>query len=314
VLVLFSQYGIALKIRFGMLWLIAGWLLLVGLFSSLRGLQVEYIIVVRVLEYIVFAYALLTCSKDRVRIATWLRWLIYLNVIVALMQYIGVFGAFASFEYLPAGHGWLSRPYGLLGGPWELGAVVAIAMLTIIEMDFNETRVSLLLLQLCVMLCLILAGTRGNLIAYLIAISFSYFYRKFNAKSIVLLSVFIAALGAFIFVLFNHDFLSSRMIAVLDVARNVIVGDLPFSSIISALGSVDQGFMIRLQWWDMFVSLWMENVYSVLFGAGWIGGLYMESLWVRVLVSFGVSGAFLFILLGRRLSLAVFLFIPELID
>ena len=86
------------------------------------------------------------------------------------------------------------RPTGLMGGPWELGTTLSLAFFTIYVLDKKNYLKILFFLSL-VIITLILAETRGNIIGFLTALVFIEKNIKIRILLIVLFIYIINNLG-----------------------------------------------------------------------------------------------------------------------
>jgi hypothetical protein len=290
-----------LPIKFHLLWGIFFYLIFVNIIASILEIEIEWIINFRILEYIVFGYVIYFALHFKQLKSGLLLAYIYLNTILALLQYFHLVGAFASFGYLESTHGWLERPYGITGGPWELGATTILA-----NICYQKQKGSnhLFWANVCTLLCVILAGTRANIVAFVfIFLVTSYEHLKFKF-------LFYLFLPLICLPLFEAHLPStlSRIEAIYNIPFfEIFNANLDIVKIIKILG-VDPSLEERFRVWTNSYNLWTANWITFIFGIGW-HNLYMESFIFRILFSFGIVGFvfLLYCLYFLEISLIIFL-------
>jgi hypothetical protein len=212
-----------------------------------------------------------------------------------------VVGAFASFGYLESTHGWLERPYGITGGPWELGTTVILATLCHQKLSSGKNDS---LMQFCALICVMLAGTRANIVAFIIILAFLN-YKNISLKLFFHLFLVVIALSLF---LPFFPYTLGRIHAMYELLfRDIYSADINLASYLTILGT-DPSLAERFRVWSESYFLWTSNWISFIFGIGW-HNLYMESFIFRVIFSFGIVGMMVLIyyLLLLDFSLIVFL-------
>lgn len=130
----FAKWGFRLKFRFPIFWLFFVWGALSTLVSYIDQNNINFMILIRMFEYgIVCSVTWICVVKYYSNVERALIFYLFVNIIFSLMRKFGLIGGFSSGGFLHAGHDWLGRPYGLLGGPWELAIVSFFISLILIE-------------------------------------------------------------------------------------------------------------------------------------------------------------------------------------
>ncbi|MBU3635548.1 hypothetical protein ICN35_08755 [Polynucleobacter sp. es-GGE-1] len=275
------------------------YLLLVSLFSYGNGISQQWITLIRVAEYLVLYIFIFNSHIDMLLLKNILIINILINFLISIGQYNGLIGGFASFSYLESGHGWLERPYGVYGGPWELGVICVISIFCIRKIGCSRTI--LFILNALVLCMLILANTRANLIGYIVAIS--YLYRRFIFRKIIIISFGILILC---FSLSDSLLIFTRLDSVLELILGVVKNYQTGVEISKVIG-LDKSLYNRLDLWLENYEIWRNSILSMIIGIGW-HSLYMESLYLRVLFSFGVVGICVLLIYSKNICRELIIF------
>jgi len=301
VILLFTQQK-EIKIKFNLLWCIFFYLILVNIYSTILAFDVEWIINLRVLEYIIICYAIYYSITNGLIGPTVFSSYIYINFILSLLQYFRIIGGFASFGFLEAGHGWLQRPYGLTGGPWELSATVILAYLCYAKL--TQIKINTLA-TLCAAFCVFIAGTRANIIAFVMI----FIYLNYNKLSIKL--VLYLLVTTFCFFLSIETYFPDALMRAYQIFNISLIdlfnAGINIPKIIEILG-IDPSLKERFRVWTNAYLLWTSNPISFFFGIGW-HNLYMESFIFRILFSFGIIGVLTFLYYCLSLDFVTILFL-----
>ena len=268
----------------------------VSLLGSFLGVSQEWIVFVRLIEYLVFIYFLDTINLNLDFIKNCLVIFIITNTLISIPQHFLLVGGFASFGYLPAGHGWLERPYGLLGGPWELGASVSLSIFALRYLSCS--KILLFFLNILVVTCLYLSDTRSNTFAYLICTIYIYRNIIFKPKILIIL---VLSVTIFYYYLWSDRYNAiGKLFYLIAQYTN---GEIELIDVLNFETSIRN----RLSVWIENFDIWKDNLYFILFGIGW-HSLYMESFLLRLIFSFGLLGSALFFLLFRKVNKEIIIF------
>lgn len=275
------------------------YLLFIMLISVQLGISQQWIVLLRGVEYFFLAQVILGLFNSNIGILRkTLVFYILLNSIIGILQHYGYLGGFTSYMYMPAGHGWLERAYGVTGGPWEFGLTIIMALHILMRIDKNISPFRLILLNSLVIYDLILADTRSNLFAYIVSIVI--FYREYIYRKFIFIIIFVLIL----FYFFHDISLSERLNNVFKLISYILKdeGDLIY------LLNIDLSLSQRLNIWEENYELWRKNIFSILFGIGW-HSLYMESFILRMIFSFGILGSLLLVYLYRKLDKSILILV-----
>ena len=270
-------------------------LFITSIISHIAGVQIYWIIFFRIAEYIIMGLAIYELSKDNKLIIKLCKFYIVINFIVAILQYFSLMGGFSSTGYLTEDNGWLRRPYGLTGGPWELGATITIATFVLMEkFEFKKIYIY----HFIVITCLLLCQTRANFIAYLLAILI--FYRNIIFVNYIVSLILVINLSLVIYFVFL-DFIM-RFTNLFGLFFMLLFDHLNFVNLLKSSYSGDTSLLERVKLWTQIYSIWNSTYMGKLFGIGWTP-LYMESFVLRVLFSFGILGCISIVYLAKNLKL-----------
>ena len=267
------------------------YLLIVMIVMSIMGVEQEWIILVRGVEYFVIAQICIYSLVDKLIISKILISYIIINTIVGVLQHSGYIGGMTSFAYLPAGHGWLERAYGITGGPWEVGLTLILALHILIRLQIS--KIILVILSVMVLFDLILADTRANIIAYIIYLSYSF--RTKNKLILILLIISILFIPYFTKINLRYE-------SLLNILSQLAQLNLNYMELLNIDLSLSQRFNI---WIDNY-EIWSQNIAYIMFGIGW-HSLYMESFILRLIFTFGLFGSLFICFLFKGIDKSILL-------
>ena len=259
----------------------------------LSGVEQEWIVVFRGIEYFVIGQICLKTFENKKVLVNVLVTYIIINSIIGVLQHFGLLGAFTSYTYLPSGHGWLERAYGLTGGPWEFGLTLIIAFHIIMRIGVSKSL--LITLIMIIFIDLILADTRANLIAYVLYIAYCFRNEILKRKYILFI------LFSLIFSSISFKF-SLRYENLAKIFFELANFDLNFIDLIN----IDLSLSQRMNIWVDNYEIWSKSIGYMLFGIGW-HSLYMESFILRLIFSFGLLGTIFIIYLYRNIDKSILL-------
>ena len=266
------------------------YLLVIMLISFNIGIQQQWIILVRLAEYFIIYDLCTNLIENKYFCQKTLIIFILVNSFIAILQYFSLLGAFSSSEYINAGHGWLKRPYGLTGGPWELGFMLVLCLCGLYILRYRNFLV-FLSLNILTFFILAICGTRAN-IAALILYYFCTISVIKNGKTILFSFIF-SIIFLYIFIdqfidlqsIFRLNFVSTLFKCYLD-------GIGSYASFEDFLINSDMSLYERFLHWRNQYFLWNASNFSRFFGIGF-NFLYMESLPLRALFCAGIIGLIL---------------------
>jgi len=277
------------------------YLILVMIIGQINEVQQEWIIVARLVEYFVIGSYILNCKIEIKSTVTILLYFIYLNLLIAILQVNGYLGAFPSFGYLNAGHGWLDRAYGLSGGPWELGLMTIIAFFAILESKRIKS-LEIVFLVPATFYILILTGTRANTISFIIGMMFFLIAKSIKLslkKSALLIVKILIVTFAFIVTFYSYSKIDvDRYITIIEIYKYMLSPSIDkFHFLINSDASLYNRFV---DWIEAY-RIWSNNIFNIFFGIGWYK-LYLESFDLRLIFGFGIIGGLICIHLLYKLN------------
>lgn len=270
----------------------------------------------RELEYLVFFYlGLLAARKDSIqRIRNLSVAIIVFNGLAILLQKIGWLGAFSSEGFVASATG---RPPGLTGGPWEIGAMLNLALALLLFRCISRSARFLpwVYIAACTFL-LAITGARTPTFAHLFIV-IMYVYKRIHSKVLFLLvssSLLAALLVPLIFIpsqiqertltalSFENIYLLPEIYEALPTPNST---DPVTADIQNDLTSddTDQSLLLRVVKWVFVAKVWQQNGTNYLIGVGpgtW--GPAIDGGWLRILTESGLVGLVLYLVFLKRLS------------
>ena len=193
------------------------------------------------------------------------------------------------------------RPYGLLGGTWELSIVVCLIFFTIT----SNTKINFenFFLLIITVIILYFSKTRGTTLAFFVALGYFYF-SNFKNIYLKLLLLFITISFCFLFFFF-YDLNFVEL-------KNLFINFFFYFSSPSLENLSNNNYLslkYRLDHWLPHYKFYLSNIFSVFFGSGYGSEIYMESLILRFLFSFGIIGCFFTLFLCMKMPFHIIIFI-----
>ncbi|MAH60993.1 MAG: hypothetical protein CMF42_01730 [Legionellales bacterium] len=273
--------------------------------SVLRELPVFFIMLSRLFEYaVIFCLfsILFRSDHNRHRVAKLLSWYILGNAFVVGLQMYHVLPGFSS-----KGIGYLnSRYFGVAGGPWELGVSLSLAF--ILWRDCVEKKgINEIVLLMLVFGMLFLSSTRGNILGFALALFFIY------PRTMMLSTIAIVLTYSLFFDISIVGFSGpiERINLTIQNAWTMVGLLSDHSSDLEAILGTDPAMGSR---WHTWTYVWnvcqpLSSIWVFLFGSGWAGVLFTESLWLHIFLSFGFLGLLFFLGLSTMIGLPGFIFV-----
>ena len=139
---------------------------------GILSFNISIILILRLFEYLIFTILILNFCNSKNRILKLCKFFILLNFVFAFLQEFELVGYINSRGiYSPGDDRLGGRPMGLTGGPWELGSCTSISFFSIYLLD-KKNFYQVIIFFFLTLFCLVLAETKGNLIAFIAAIVF----------------------------------------------------------------------------------------------------------------------------------------------
>lgn len=199
------------------------------------------------------------------------------------------------------------RYAGLSAGPWEVSTVIILCFISV--KPIFKSQKELYFYALCVLLVILSAQARIQLLAYLALL---VFYKETRYKLVAI------ALPGIIYLLFSgaldgvlkmvrFDSIDLSSIGEVFHAIRENGSDADFYTLTDSLPESDASTIARLLIWSSFIYKWLEfGGFAILFGIGpGVGGVVVDGLYIRLLTEFGLFGTLIFIIFIKKLMARV---------
>lgn len=256
----------------------------------------------RFLEYFTLFLIGSHLAKREINIGGVMNSVLYINVIIALLQFIGAVGGFTVTGYTASV---ANRVIGITSGPWELGVILNFVTCYFLASKTNESY-KYFVFSICLAV-IFLSGSRMSFVAQLLVMCL-YIFKSSSAvgilKRILIISPFILVALAYLSDsviaersqnLFNMDNITSLPGY---YRQTVLVQGNPDWSTYGTLdgNDVDASWAIRSIKWMYALKLFMSNPLFFITGVG--AGTFGNALdggWLRLVTECGIIGTLLLI-------------------
>jgi hypothetical protein len=281
----------------------------------LNNIETNLIFYLRYIEYVILLFMINTIKIEKDLFIYIFKACIVINLIFAIMQLQGIVGVFSSkgyFDHLPN-----SLPYGIFGGSWELSMCVVLSYFIVINL--SKDRFSKIFFLIPVMFILIKSQSMGITIGFIA--SFILFLLFEDKKLLLLLSLF----GCLLFFILNSMSLLNeeqfnKLPSIINLDFKFIFKSfysfivLSEPTLVSEIPKLNNGqpnwdylsLIFRIDFWIPLYERYLTNIFTIFFGHGFGDNIYLESLILRVIFSFGILGTFLVIYTARKLPIYLF--------
>ena len=262
---------------------------------------------VRFAEYFLFYYIGVYCGAGLTYICYSL---LGVNAIFMVLQACSLIGGFASEGYVPSA---ANRPFGLTGGPWEIGAVINIVFAALLY----DGRRKYWLLFIATFALLLLCGARSPAVIHLIVFGVFLFRRSKHKGALLIRGGTVLAVGLIAFLaipnkvtersqyLFNPD---NLVLAQKIYERTELDPHFTsFEKVDNGAGILDSesdtSWLLRATKWMYACKTWATTPVAWVIGLG--PGMWGPSLdggWLRLLTETGALGLLAFVLFFNTLS------------
>ena len=264
-----------------------------------NDVPIIFITIIRVFEYIILVIFFSNFKLDYKKIIIFSKFLIIINLIVALLQYHEILGYLSSIKYYEPDYN-LWKAAGIFSGSWELSFITSILYFLIYHYDKKKINIYLF----STLIILYLASTRGVMIPFFISIVFLYL-GKVRFKLFYLVILFLVVYWFYFFVLkyFGIDFLLliESLIRLIFLNQNIFAD---FSIIEDQYWS----WAKRLTDWTMHAGTFNLNILTNLFGTGYTS-IYYESFILRILFANGIIGLAIICIFALKMRLYTVIFL-----
>ena len=264
-----------------------------------NDVPIIFITIIRIFEYIIFVIFFSNFKLDYKKIIIFSKFLIIINLIVALLQYHEILGFLSSIGYYEPDYN-LWKAAGIFSGSWELSFITSILYFLIYHYDKKKINIYLY----STLIILYLASTRGVMIPFFVSIIFLYGGKfRFNLSYLAVLTL--AVYGSYFFVLkyFGLDFL----LLIESLIRLIFLNQNIFSDF-STLENQYYSWAYRMTDWAMHANKFNLNILTNLFGTGYTS-IYYESFIFRILFANGIIGLAILCIFALRMKLYIIIFL-----
>ena len=297
----------------------------VGYYS---GLNIMWAAPIRFIEYMILIIFLNNLSITGQMLKNISIFYIIINLIVTIIQELGLVGSLTSLGYLPPEHTFNNRALGITGGSWELSILAPLSFFIFLKYETNKFIISAIFLAL--MIIMILAEGRANFVA-LILVCLVIFVKQFSLEKIIkiliILSIILFTITIFVN---NSQFINNLNIIyrtggiwyedifsifkrleninvylLYDWIKDFVINN-KAPSLLEVNGNL-LSFAYRLNFWTQLYTEYKTNIFTQIFGTG-ITRVYVESTLIRIWFTTGYVGIILVLFLSRKLPVYQFIF------
>ena len=308
--------------------------------GKIFGIDVEWIISLRFLEYIALIIILNELDVPKKTIISLIKVYIIVNFVCVLLQYFDLIGAVSSRGFSPWGltdpelvgraaaekyHGFLkdvlippggilnNRSPGITGGAWELSTIISICIFALYAFEKNIIKIlPYFLLSLTI---LFIAQSRGIIFGFIVGFLFLIKEPRkiFNVVSfIIIVSILMYFLNLFEFQKLVHQKIFINYFEIIKLAIGAFTGNVPpYQEILQADTAVIstglESFHHRATVWNTKLSALKDSWVLIFFGLGG-DSIYVDSLVIRIIYSFGLVGTIFIIYLARNVPFYFIIF------
>ena len=312
-----------------------------SLIAELSGAPHSMILLLRYCEYMALILILNQLNPPTDKIILVFKIYILINFLIVLLQYFNLIGGFTSRggciieqtssiyrcydkaditsicffncgydfikNYQPAGQFLLNRVPGITGGPWELSVNLAISFFGLVLCEKNLKKLIPYILMILIMM--IIGQSRGIIFGFLVGSFFLINDFKKILKIIFFFIIFLSLMYFFNFFnfkeIFNERFLLDYF-SLIKLITGIFSKSLPSAD--TFIGTGLESMYWRVESWHKSISVLTENNYLLIFGTGG-NNLYEESIFIRIITTYGIIGTLLVLYLMRKLPFFFIVFL-----
>jgi len=263
---------------------------------------------IRLIEYLTIIIILRDVSLSKNSISNLIIFFIFTNLFFAILQSLGLIGSYSSLGYLPPEHAHNLRAYGIMGGSWELAIISCLCYFFLYDKKYN------FIYLLIIFFLLFVAQSRSSMAAFIVAI----FFLHYNLiKKNILLLMLVSSLFILLILIFDkNNFFYNKMyhFIFLFLESFEILKNFLFYGVTVKLDQLNLyktdilSLIYRTYEWEIMLNTAKQNNLMFFFGSGFFN-IYSESIFARIIYSFGLFGLILFIFISKKLPLYLLLFL-----
>lgn len=296
------------------------------IFSSIVGysnnVEINLFFFIRYIEYIVILLLFNFSKLDKIFVLRLFQTCILINFVVVILQSQDVIGVISSKGYFPTMP--FGVPYGIFGGAWEINACIGISYFIVASLTKN--RILKLVYLAAVFYIVYVSGVKGGFFAFIIGLIFfelnadkKFFFRILFV--LILIPVFFIISKFLDYQLFknlyldspdnlplldkilmiDYKFLLKSLYEFIFFQKPILMSELPSNELLSIKFRIDN--------WLKLYDIYLTNFYTILFGTGYGPLIYIESLILRIIFSFGIMGTILIVYFMRSVPIYIFSYV-----
>ena len=268
---------------------------LIGLTS---GLDVKFLIIIRLIEYIFYLFLIDSLTINRKFLTDLLFIFLILNLFIVILQLNDIVGSFSSLGYTSPNHEINNRALGLLGGSWELSIISSLSYIFIFKNEKSKMKIFIIFFISAFLV--IVSQSKTQTIVFIFVVTSLLISSKQYA------ALFIMAFSS-VFVFLSFDVVVFNKIKDLDLiylyklTYNAFVLDIIPAREQLENHYVNLSYWYRLNFWATLNQEFKTNIATMLFGTGFTR-VYVESFHIRILFSSGIIGVLYLLFLIRNIN------------
>tara|TARA_B100000579_G_C22840890_1_gene861405 strand:- start:1156 stop:2427 length:1272 start_codon:yes stop_codon:yes gene_type:complete len=292
------------------------YLLISNLIALLQGLSIEFIMLLRVLEYSILLIFIYNQNLDSKYLKKIIKVFLVLNLLIVVFQKLGLIGTISSVGYQSVSAESDARAYGLLGGSWELAVISSLSYFILILVTNSKKEKFLFLLITCFLLYV--ANSRMPIGAFIISLIIIFInslkdkiYQTYKSKFNY--SIFLLILMLFISIAISVNYYDPSIDVINKFKNYLIRFDLEGNTIFKLISDLilynevpgrkefyqyDFSYwslLYRLEHWSNLYEINLSSPVSFITGSG-LNTIYTDSLLIRIILNCGIIGIIIIVI------------------
>ena len=295
-----------------------------------NGIKIQFIFVLRILEYLVFCFLIFKSQITLKTIEKIVKLFYFACFIGIILQHFKLMGTFTSVGIDTVGE---NKYTAFTSGSWELAFMISISYFIILTINNNEKKKENFIYLFLTLIIIFLAGSRSLFLSFLITIPIYYIFKSRTLNIKLFLYLFLFLLPFISFFILNQLELRSlneydykinenpnKLIEnILNLDFNYIYQtykDFLLYGYVRDIADTAQQYtslQYRLIHWNWARENFLLNSFTIIFGSG-AEALYYDSIIFRILFTTGIIGTLFFLVVLTKIPfyLLVFFFFSGL--
>lgn len=269
-----------------------------NLVGFISGLDIKFIIIIRLIEYIFFLFLIDSLIIKREFLKNLLFTFLILNSFIVILQLNDIFGSFSSLGYKGPGHEINNRALGLLGGSWELSIVTTLSYIFIFKNE--QSKLKIFIIFLISAFLVVVSQSKTQTIVFIFVVTLLLINSKQYAVLVIMVFSLILVFLSFDLAVFNK-IQNLDLIYLYELTYNAFVLDIIPEREQLKNHYVNLSYWYRLNFWASLNQEFQTNISTLLFGTGFTR-VYVESFHIRILFSSGIVGVLYLLFLIRHIN------------